>query len=113
MMTRRDPREATARRDGLALAPWLVLLALAGPAFGEAPPTKVEVFPPDVLLSTARDRQALVVQATYADGITRDVTKEATFTPADPAPIRREGSTLYPVADGATTLAVAFGGQSV
>ena len=34
-------------------------------------------------LTTARDRQSIVVQATFADGITRDVTREATITPAD------------------------------
>ena len=48
-----------------------------------APLTKVEVFPAEIQLTTARDRQSIVVQATYADGITRDVTREATITPAD------------------------------
>src|SRR5262249_43025560 len=75
--------------------------------------TKLEAFPPDINLTTARDRQSVVIQATYADGITRDVTKDAQLTLADPKPVRREGSTYYPVADGATTLAVAFGGQSL
>jgi len=97
---------------------WITLLTLAlgatGPIVaGEAVPEKVEVFPSEVDLTTARDRQSLVVQATYADGITRDVTARATFTPADPAPVRRDGATLYPVADGVTSVAVGFGGRSV
>src|ERR1700722_18725300 len=38
---------------------------------------EIQVSPPDVQLTTARDRQSLVVQARFADGITRDVTTEA------------------------------------
>ena len=78
-----------------------------------APLTKVEVFPAEIQLTTARDRQSIVVQATFADGITRDVTKEAAITPADAKLLRRAGAIFYPAADGATTLAVAYGGKSV
>ena len=39
-------------------------------------PVSVEVFPADVHLNTLRDRQSFVVQATYANGITRDVTTD-------------------------------------
>src|SRR5690242_3410857 len=74
--------------------------------------TKIEVFPPEIQLATAADRQSVVVQATYADGITRDVTTEAGFTLADATLVRRDGATFYPLADGATTLTVAFGGRS-
>ena len=51
----------------------------------------VEVFPAEIQLTTARDRQSIVVQATFADGITRDVTREATITPGRPqaGPARR------------------------
>jgi len=69
--------------------------------------------PDEVNLTTARDRQSFVVQATYADGITRDITKEAAVTVANPALLKREGATFYPLADGTTTLAVKFGGQSI
>ena len=78
-----------------------------------APLSKVEVFPAEIQLTTARDRQLIVVQATFADGITRDVTKEAAITPGDAKLIRRTGAVFYPAADGATTLAVAYGGKSV
>jgi Protein of unknown function (DUF1549)/Protein of unknown function (DUF1553) len=89
-------------------------LGVASSSFaGEAALSKIEVFPNDVNLTTARDRQSLVVQATYVDGITRDVTAQATMTPANPALVRRDGFVLYPVADGETTLDVAFGGQTV
>ncbi len=78
-----------------------------------APLRELAVYPPEIQLSTARDRQSIVVQATYADGITRDVTKDATLTLADPKPARRDGAVFYPSADGATTLTVAFEGRKV
>jgi hypothetical protein len=78
-----------------------------------APLVKLEVFPSEIQLTTARDRQSIVVQATYADGITRDVTTQASINPADAKLSRRAGSVFYPAADGATTIAVAFGGKSV
>jgi hypothetical protein len=71
------------------------------------------VFPPEVQLTTARDRQSIVVQASFADGITRDVTTEATLVLAEPKLVRRAGAVFYPAADGATTLTVSYGGRSV
>jgi hypothetical protein len=92
----------------------VALIALTGQATAQqAALAKIEVFPPDVHLSGTRDRQLVVVQATYADGITRDVTSEATITPANPALVRREGNTFWPLADGASELAVSFGGQTI
>ena len=77
-----------------------------------APLASVAVFPSEINLTTARDRQSIVVQASYADGITRDVTREAVLSLADPKPVRREGAVFYPAADGATTLSVSFGGKT-
>jgi hypothetical protein len=74
---------------------------------------KLEVFPPEISLSSARDRQSFVAQATFSDGITRDVTSESSLTIGNPALVRREGATLYPVADGATTLALCYRGERV
>jgi hypothetical protein len=78
-----------------------------------APLTKLEVFPAEIQLTTARDRQSIVVQGTFADGITRDVTAAATITPGDAKLLKRVGATFYPAADGATTLAIAYGGKSL
>ncbi|HEV3115605.1 MAG TPA: DUF1549 domain-containing protein, partial [Gemmataceae bacterium] len=80
-----------------------------------APPalTTVEVFPPEISLNTSRARQMFIVKATYADGITRDVTGEAKAAFANPALARLDKNMVYPVADGATQLKVDFGGQSV
>ena len=101
-----------ARKGALALA--LAVLGLAGPvAAQQAELTTLEVFPPAISLSGAGDRQAVVVQATYADGITRDVTREAAFGAARQALVRREGASFSPAADGETTVNVGFGGRSV
>ena len=111
---RREVTMRTPRHARLPLAALLAGLALAGPARGEgAALAKVELAPPQINLTTARDRQSIVVQATFADGLTRDVTAESTITVADGTKVRRDGNIFYPVADGATTLAVAFGGQTL
>ncbi len=92
----------------------LCLCSFGALAHGDEPAlAKVEVSPADIHLNTIRDRQSFVVQATYADGITRDVTAEAKLALANPALARLERNVLYPAADGATELAVEFGGQTV
>ena len=93
------------------------ILALTGSAVADDPAAnpvaELKVFPPDVQLRTSRTRQSLVVQATYANGITRDVTAEAKFALADGKLCRFEDHTLHPTADGETQLTVEFAGQKV
>jgi hypothetical protein len=94
----------------------LLLLSLVTQARADANSAqldKLEVFPPDINLATSRDCQSIVVQATFTDGITRDVTTEAAITPADAKLMRREGATFRPALDGSTTLSVTYGGKSV
>ncbi|MEX0679077.1 MAG: DUF1549 and DUF1553 domain-containing protein [Pirellulales bacterium] len=79
----------------------------------DAPSLKLDAYPPDIQLTTARDRQSYIVVATRPDGVTLDVTKEAKATPANPALARIEGNVLYPAADGETTLALEYQGQTV
>lgn len=74
---------------------------------------RLSVFPPHINLTTAQDRQLIVVQALFADGLTRDVAAEAQYTLANPALVRQQAQTFYPLADGTTELTVAYGGQSV
>ena len=76
-------------------------------------PAKIAVYPPDINLETSRDRQSFIVQATYADGLTRDVTEQAVVAVANPALAKLEKTTCFPVADGATELSVAFAGLTV
>jgi hypothetical protein len=75
--------------------------------------TEVKVFPPQINLGTKQDRQSIVVQATYADGATRDATKEASLSIGNKSLVRLENGTAYPVADGKTDLQVKFGGRTL
>src|SRR3982750_2053513 len=91
----------------------LVLIGFCGVAAAESPLAALEVFPPDINLETARDRQSFVVQAWFADGLSRDVTAEAKVAFANPALVRREANVVYPVADGSTEMTVEWGGKAV
>src|SRR5438128_1753197 len=86
---------------------------LCSSAFAAAPLEKLAVYPGDVALTTQRSRQSFVVQATFADGITRDVTGEAKVTLSNPALVNRSQNVLTPAADGAGEMIVEFGGQTV
>src|SRR5262249_30804316 len=93
----------------------LAALALAG-SLGTAQaqsPTALEVYPQDVNLETARDRQSFVVQAWFADGLSREVTAEAKVTVANPALVKLDKNVLQPTADGATEMTVEWGGKAV
>ena len=90
----------------------LTLCSLStGVVWAQSPLVQLNVYPTDINLTTSKDRQLVVVQAVHADGITRDVSKEAAMTIANPAICRRDGTTFYPMADGATELKVEFGGK--
>jgi hypothetical protein len=75
--------------------------------------TSVEVFPPDINLFTSRGRQSFVVKASYADGITRDVTAQSKASLANPALAKLDKNVVYLVADGATELKVEIGGKTI
>src|SRR5262245_28953442 len=101
------------RRYGLVLALLITALATGPIRAQEAAVAELRVFPPNVTLLTSKDRQLVVVQAVYADGITRDVSGQAAWTLANPALVRRDGNTLWPAADGETQMTVAFGDKSL
>jgi hypothetical protein len=89
----------------------LALLSLTPGAWGSL--VSVSIHPPELSLSTSRGRQTFVVQAVYADGITRDVTAKAKVTLANPKLAKLEGSVLTPLADGETHLVAEIDGKSV
>ena len=99
----------TARTFFSFLAPLVAsIAAVAAPTL-----TELKVYPADVNLKTRQDRQAIVVQATFADGVTRDVTSEASLTLADKSRAQLDRATLLPLSDGATELRVKFQGKAV
>jgi hypothetical protein len=91
----------------------VALAGFVGSAAAQSPLTALEVFPPDINLETGRDRQSFVVQAWFADGLSRDVTAEAKAALANPALAKLDKNVLLPVADGVTELNVEWGGKSV
>ena len=99
------------KRTLYSLLGWGLLSGVALAA--DAAPIKLEAFPPDVQLTSSRDRQAFIVVATRPDGVTLDVTAATKATLANAAFARIDGHTLYPIADGATTLALEYQGQTV
>lgn len=74
---------------------------------------KLEVFPADVDLNTNRDRQSFVVMSTRPDGVTLDVTSQAQVKVLDPNLVKLDGRTLYPKADGNTSIEISHAGQTV
>ena len=98
----------------LALAAALPLAAAAKTSAPEhVTLTELRVYPTNILLSTARDRQTVVAQAVYSDTVTRDVTDRLKWHFGRPELVRREGHVLHPAADGETLLTVSYGGRSV
>jgi hypothetical protein len=87
--------------------------AVAAPGYaGDSEPPVVNVYPADIELSTSRDRQSFVVQATAADGVTRDVTDDAAIAVPE-ALVNRKGNVLTPKADGSAEMTVAYGGRQI
>jgi hypothetical protein len=97
----------------LTRAAFCLFLVAGHSCAGETALAALTVYPPDVNLQTARGRQTFVVQATYADGITRDVTAQAKLALGNPALAKLDKNVLTPLADGATEMKVEFGGQTL
>src|SRR6185503_17912971 len=105
-------RPYSACRVGMLL--YVVAFALPLLGFAKTPAlTDLKVFPADVNLKTRQDRQAIVVQAIFADGITRDVTSQSSYSVANKSLVKFEKFTLTPVADGLTELKVKFQGKAL
>jgi len=95
--------------------PWMlvcltVLLTAAAQA-ADSPFAKIDVYPPDINLETSRDHQRFIVVGTYPDGVTVDLTEKAEISLADPKLAKLEGTTIFPLADGQTSLKVAVAGH--
>jgi hypothetical protein len=101
----------------LAFLSTSVVLMLTGclSAVAAAPDdaARLDVYPPDVQLDNARDRQRFIVVATRADGVTQDVTAKSKAVLADAKLARLEGTTLAALADGQTQMEVEFAGRKV
>ena len=100
---------ATGRWRSASIVATILLAATAS----AANMVDLRVYPAEVKLETAQDRQSIVVQAVFDDTTTRDVTGEATFAVADGTKLKVENAAALPLADGTTEIAVAWGGREV
>lgn len=85
-------------------------LGLTASAWAEGKIVALNVFPPDIHLSTKLDLARFIVVATCDDGVTLDVTGLAAIKLADPRLCTLEKNVLRPQADGQTNLAVEYQG---
>jgi hypothetical protein len=83
------------------------------PIVKNATPERLQVFPSDIQLSNVRDRQTIVAQLVYSNGITVDVTDKVETKMAAENLVRQTGKTFKPQADGETTMSVSIDSFSV
>ena len=88
------------------------LLMLAGSFASANTLTNISVFPPEVNIQTNRGMQRVLVQASFDDGITEDVTSKAKITISDPKVAKLENGIVRPVADGKCTIEVSYEGKT-
>lgn len=100
------------RSQSWTVAVAIIASVLSPSVNAQEKPTSLEVYPAEVHINTMRDRQSFVVQVTYPNGLTRDVTTEAKLTLSDAAKVKLAANILHPVADGESQLAVEFEGLS-
>lgn len=72
----------------------------------------IEILPSSFALETKRDHHKVIVMARFADGTTKDVTKQANLRLADPKLAKLTGDVLTPVADGQTEVLANLGNQT-
>jgi hypothetical protein len=78
-----------------------------------APAEKLLVFPSNMALQTAADRQSFVAQLVQPDGVTRDVTEQVKRELADEALAYFDGTTLRPSSDGQTVVRIRYREQLI
>lgn len=82
------------------------------PAATTARINELEVYPATVSLTTRADAQDLVVRTRRPDGVTLDLTTDATYIVADPSIATIDGNTLHPGSDGTTVLTITHNGMT-
>src|SRR5205809_350514 len=80
----------------------MVMIAASAFAVSNGDLVELKPYPPEINLTSAKTTQRMVVQATYADGLTRDVTAQASYKVVNPKLTRLDHETLFPISDGKT-----------
>jgi hypothetical protein len=71
---------------------------------------KIEAFPKAITLETKSDFHKVIAIAHFDDAATRDISRQAKLTLADPNLARLQDGTLTPLKDGTTTLLIEYRG---
>ena len=101
------------RTSGFGFGAVAIFLCVLLSSCSEKPVSDLQCYPPAINLSGAQARQRIVVQASYADGLTCDVTAEARCAIADRRlACFREGA-VVPLSDGKTELQVTYNGRTL
>ncbi|GIW98164.1 MAG: surface protein [Pirellulaceae bacterium] len=102
----------TALICGLSL--WMAMRLVAGTSAAESAPQwkSLKVYPPQVKLTGAADYQNMIAVAEREDGVTVDVTENATWELDNPAIGELKEYRLLPVADGQGKLVAQWNGLS-
>jgi hypothetical protein len=90
----------------------VVAAFIAGSASGSTRVTLSELrcYPQQVNLDSSAARQRIVVEASYSDGVTKDVTSDARIKLGDSRLVALDHNVLAPRADGRTEMRVGFQG---
>ena len=75
--------------------------------------SSIAVYPTSVSLETKRDFHKLIILATDKNAVTRDVTQSAKLSLADDSLARIDGTTLFPLKDGKTSVKITFRGKEL
>ena len=70
---------------------------------------KLTIYPSQIVLGSQRASQRLVIQGTYADGYSEDLTSKVQILSDNPSVVRIEGDRAVPAASGAATIQVSIG----
>lgn len=97
----------------LSYAVVLISTAVSGLQAAESKLTDLIVFPTEISLTNQQDRQTMVIQAVYDNGLTEDVSLKATLKLENPALVTIDKAIVKPAADGETKLTVDFAGKSL
>lgn len=78
------------------------------PVVKNATPERLEVFPREISLTSLNDRQSLVAQVVYSNGITIDVTSQIQISIPTPDIVKQNGRTFSPSGDGKTSAKISM-----
>ncbi|MEE2640489.1 MAG: DUF1549 domain-containing protein [Planctomycetota bacterium] len=76
-------------------------------------PKSIKVYPENIHLNTTRDRQSVIVQAFFENGITEDVTDKVAWKVSGGDIVQQTKNVFTPLADGKATLTVSYSNLNV